>query len=457
MSHQILSGVLAIVWIVLFYVFKLPPVGLVVTGLLFLPWVWKTPWSGIGVGSASMLLHTILLRIFSPTGSDPMGIFWGISIGIFTLGYVAWMRSRELKDITSQRKALRALELGTLRLDEAQDAQSVMEAGLDAIRVLDLAPHLAFMRFQGEGVAIVLGRGGFSAFEGKYIGQLTRNPRQTQVEQLIRHLGDHVPPARDWQLMALSLESAGHKNLGTVVLARDIKREFVASERSLAVSLIRLFGAHLGQVTQLRELERLHEAAHMTLGLALEYRDYETPGHTARVVQMSEIFGQHLGLSLQERASLRAGAYLHDIGKMVIADQILLKPDLLSYEERETMEKHTLIGHELLSKLGFVSGETLEVVKYHHERFDGGGYPDGLMGEEIPYLARIFSIIDLFDALIHERPYKTTLTPTEAIGEIEFQMGRQLDPHLAREFIDLWTDGKFKFDAQTSFSFSETL
>lgn len=457
MPYRIVSVVLAAVWIALSYVLKLPSAALAITALLFFPWSWKDPWSGLGAGSAGILGHVILLRILFPAGNEPSGVLWGMSIGICSLAWVSWMRSRELKDITSQRKALRALELGTLRLDEAQDAQSVMEAGLDAIRVLDLAPHLAFMRFQGEGVAIVLGRGGFSAFEGKYIGQLTRNPRQTQVEQLIRHLGDHVPPARDWQLMALSLESAGHKNLGTVVLARDIKREFVASERSLVVSLIRLFGAHLGQVTQLRELERLHEAAHMTLGLALEYRDYETTGHTARVVQMSEIFGQHLGLSPHERASLRAGAYLHDIGKMVIADQILLKPDLLSYEERETMEKHTLIGHELLSKLGFVSNETLEVVKHHHERFDGGGYPDGRMGEEIPYLARIFAIIDLFDALIHERPYKTTLTPREAIEEIEFQMGRQLDPHLAREFIDLWTDGKFKLGSQTSLSFSETL
>jgi putative nucleotidyltransferase with HDIG domain len=455
-QHRLIIFILAILWIALTYLMKLPPMSLSITGLIFLYWVWKEGWSGMIMGVSLVLAHAVVFKLAFPKmlTSDTFTLAWALIASAVTLGVVAWLRSLDIKDNVVQRKAIRALELGTMRLSEAQDAAGVMAAGLDAVRALELAPHLAFVQPIDGKLRIVLGRGGFSKYEGQSISNASRNPRQTQVDSLIRHLSDQIPEAKHWFSTAILVGGHGGRSLGTVVISRENKTPFTSSETALLTSLTRLFGAHLGQVSSLRELERSHESAHMTLGLALEYRDYETAGHTGRVVEMAEIVGQHLGLSTTERESLRAGAYLHDIGKMVIADQILLKPDVLTFEEREEMEKHAVIGFELLAKLDFVPTEALEVVKHHHERWDGGGYPSGLTGNDIPYLARIFAVIDLFDALTHARPYKRTYTALEAIDEITSQGGKQLDPFISADFVTLWKDNKLKIKDREVFSFT---
>ena len=191
-------------------------------------------------------------------------------------------------------------------------------------------------------------------------------------------------------------------------------------------------------VRNLDLLERVraqHEATLRALGLALEYRDYETKGHTDRVVDLSLAFGRALDLDADELQSLRWGAYLHDLGKVAIPDSILLKPGRLTDEEFVVIRRHTLIGIEMCRDIPFLPTRAREVVRSHHERWDGGGYPDALAGGSIPLLARVFSLVDVFDALTSERPYKRAWSHEAAVAEVREQAGRQFDPDLVPAFL----------------------
>ncbi len=187
------------------------------------------------------------------------------------------------------------------------------------------------------------------------------------------------------------------------------------------------------------ELERLRtetrEEVLLSFGAVLEYRDDETHGHTERVVTNAVKFGQALGLNRAELDALRQGAYLHDIGKLAISDRLLHKPGRFTPEERLQMQEHVRIGHQLALKIPAVLPKALEVILSHHERWDGTGYGHGLREQEIPFLARVFSIVDVFDALVSVRPYKTAWTREEAFAEIVAQTGQQFDPELVPVFI----------------------
>nr|WP_255639175.1 HD domain-containing phosphohydrolase [Deinococcus betulae] len=177
------------------------------------------------------------------------------------------------------------------------------------------------------------------------------------------------------------------------------------------------------------------EAAVRALGLVLEARDRETKGHTDRVMALALELGQALGLSGAQLETLRLGSYLHDIGKMVIPDAILLKTGPLTEQEWAVMRSHTLEGERFAAALGFVPPEVLELIRFHHERWDGGGYVSGLSGEAIPLLARVFAVVDVYDALLSERPYKVAWTQAQAADYLQAEAGRQLDPHIVATFL----------------------
>jgi putative nucleotidyltransferase with HDIG domain len=199
-------------------------------------------------------------------------------------------------------------------------------------------------------------------------------------------------------------------------------------------------------VANLRIVERTREEAFRALGLALEYRDLETKGHTDRVVALARSLGRHLNLADADMESLAWGAYLHDLGKIAIADAILLKPGKLTPQEFDEVKRHAVLGDEMSRDLAFLPAASREVVRAHHERWDGSGYPDGLAGEEIPFLARLFALVDVYDALVSERPYKRAWTHQEAVEEIVRQSGAHFDPRLAREMVCLLGDGEDPFE-----------
>ncbi|WP_216324243.1 HD domain-containing phosphohydrolase [Deinococcus aestuarii] len=182
---------------------------------------------------------------------------------------------------------------------------------------------------------------------------------------------------------------------------------------------------------------RAREAAVRALGLALEARDRETKGHTDRVTAWSARLGEALGLDRPALEALRLGAYLHDMGKLKVSDTVLLKPGPLDAAEWEAMRAHPQEGERFAAALGFIPAPALDLIRAHHERWDGSGYPHGLGHREIPLLARIFAVVDVYDALTSERPYKRAWTPGEALEELRTQAGRQFDPEVVAAFLRL--------------------
>ncbi len=173
-------------------------------------------------------------------------------------------------------------------------------------------------------------------------------------------------------------------------------------------------------VRQKRLNQDLDHAEQVLFSIAqtVESRDPNTGDHCERLVQRGKSFGEYLGLARSEVRDLMWAGYLHDIGKVGIADAVLLKPGRFTPEEFEIMKQHTLIGENICKPLRTMKG-VVPIIRHHHERWDGSGYPDRLQGAAIPFLAQVFQLIDIYDALTSERPYKTPMTPQEALSIME--------------------------------------
>ncbi|HEV2251140.1 MAG TPA: HD-GYP domain-containing protein, partial [Candidatus Limnocylindria bacterium] len=176
----------------------------------------------------------------------------------------------------------------------------------------------------------------------------------------------------------------------------------------------------------LAENERAYDATLAALSSALDVRDTETEGHARRVVRYMELIADGLGVPVDQHATLRRGALLHDIGKIGVPDHILRKPGPLSENEWYTMKTHPDLGARIIANVPFLE-EVAVIIRAHHERWDGNGYPEGLAGEQIPLGARIFAVADSFDAMTSDRPYRRGRHLDEALAEIERCAGTQFD------------------------------
>jgi putative two-component system response regulator len=184
------------------------------------------------------------------------------------------------------------------------------------------------------------------------------------------------------------------------------------------------------------------ESVILSLALTIEARDRCTEGHCQRLAGYAAALGRQLRLSDDEISALARGGYLHDIGKVGVPDAILLKPDRLTAAEYEVMKQHAVIGDRLCGELRSLRG-VRPIVRHHHERRDGSGYPDGLRGDAIPLLAQITAIVDVFDALTTERPYKNALSIERAYGELTQEADRGWHrPDLVDAFIALGRAGQ---------------
>ncbi len=210
------------------------------------------------------------------------------------------------------------------------------------------------------------------------------------------------------------------------------------------VELRTRLGALLRVRLLLSQLERA-EAVITTLALTIEARDPYTLGHCDRLSRYAVAVGEGLGLDPEMVRSLRLGGYLHDLGKIAVPDGILLKPGPLDPIEYERIRAHPGAGSDLV--LGLRSMELVRpIMRHHHEKWDGSGYPDGLKGEAIPLGARIISVVDVFDALHTERPYKAALSRSEAVSTLirETDLG-YWDPRVVETFLEIFRH--FKHDA----------
>lgn len=171
-------------------------------------------------------------------------------------------------------------------------------------------------------------------------------------------------------------------------------------------------------------------------GKTLELFDRDTEGHSIRVMELTIAMASALGIKGEAIEDIRRGALLHDIGKVGIAEDLLYKPESLTREERLEVEKHPLNAHKLLKDIPFLT-QAMDIPVYHHERWDGSGYPFQLSGEEIPLSARIFALVDNWDALLSDRPYRSAWPKEQVITYIRNQSGKKFDPALVERFITL--------------------
>lgn len=238
-----------------------------------------------------------------------------------------------------------------------------------------------------------------------------------------------------------AMSAVGDEEKGLALGAVD----YISKPFSPPIILARI-RTHLALAMQKRELERevLRRTQELDnsrkelirrLGLAAEYKDNETGLHVQRMAEYARLVGLEMGLTESDAETLAAAAPMHDIGKLGIPDAILCKPGKLTSDEFETIKAHPQIGAKILDN---PDSELLtmarEIALYHHEKWDGSGYPHGLAGDDIPLVARIAAIADVFDALVSERPYKKSWTVADAVNLFEEQKGFHFDPQVVDAF-----------------------
>jgi putative nucleotidyltransferase with HDIG domain len=227
------------------------------------------------------------------------------------------------------------------------------------------------------------------------------------------------------------------KKIGVLHLDRGLMDEpFTKDDMQLADALAAHVSAGIESAQLLRKQRDLFYTTVTVLAQAVEMRDEYTGNHTARVTAYASLIGQHLELSAKELHLIRIGTPLHDIGKIGIDDKILKKESKLTFEEFEIMKTHTVKGAKILEQIADLA-EAIPIVRSHHERWDGGGYPDGLAGEKIDRLARIVAVADAFDAMTSDRPYRKGMAAEAAFAEVERMLGKQFDPEAAAAFLSI--------------------
>ena len=239
--------------------------------------------------------------------------------------------------------------------------------------------------------------------------------------------------------------------LNTVSRALE-NRRLKVENRTYQTNLESLVAARTDQLqAALEELKRSYDITLEVLGEALDYKDRETEGHSKRVTAYTMAIASRMGIPKEQIETIARGAFLHDIGKMAIPDNILNKPGKLNSDEVVIMREHCYLGYKLVQKIP-VLREAAEIVYSHQERFDGTGYPRGLKSEDIPLGARIFSVADTLDAITSDRPYRPRQSMQAARAEIKRCSGSQFDPEVVEVFLEMpdsiWEDLRKDIDAQ---------
>jgi putative nucleotidyltransferase with HDIG domain/PAS domain S-box-containing protein len=240
-----------------------------------------------------------------------------------------------------------------------------------------------------------------------------------------------------YEVKATVLEDKYKRFVGRVFVSRDI------TERIELQSSLQKINEELEErvAQRTRELAEAYDTTLEGWAKALEMRDKETKDHSQRVTDLTVKLAQAMGIRGEDLAQIRRGAILHDIGKMGIPDEILRKRGELTIAERKIVEQHPIYSYELLSKIPFLE-KALDIPYCHHEHWDGDGYPRGLKGYEIPLAARIFSVIDVWDAVQSERPYNHAWPKEKAIQHLKDESGKYFDPECVSVFLELVEQGK---------------
>lgn len=192
------------------------------------------------------------------------------------------------------------------------------------------------------------------------------------------------------------------------------------------------------------------------LGSAIAERDYGTSEHNFRVTLYAVYLAEQVGLEKEQIQALIKGSFLHDLGKIGIRDNTLLKPGGLTQREYEDIKRHVGLGKQIITSVRWLE-DAVDVIFYHHEKWDGTGYPEKLSGDSIPLLARVFCVADVFDALTSERPYKHAMSYSEAVATMNSEKNLRFDPHLIDEFFKVSEQAYSSITSQDSHSLEDTV
>jgi ribonuclease P protein subunit RPR2 len=325
------------------------------------------------------------------------------------------------------RTSFESVNIEVEEADSAATAAGMIAASFPDVVVLDVAmPGL-------EGLA--------------FCDLLKTDPRTSQIKVVLLTGAEHGTEEAARRVRA---DGFLRKPFSPLALLRLIERISGDSAPSMLVTQaeapagtdqLMLYAQDLRHLLELERAQRslLQNAYRETataLSRALESKDTGTGVHSQRVQRYAAELCDAIDLDIGSHPSVEYGFLLHDLGKIGIPDQILQKPAPLTDAERRLLETHTLIGEQMLEDVVLLRGEGLDVVRSHHERWDGHGYPDRLGGEEIPLAARVFAIADTLDAMTSDRPYRRAGAWTDATAEIVGQAGRQFDPELVQVFCD---------------------
>ncbi len=236
-------------------------------------------------------------------------------------------------------------------------------------------------------------------------------------------------------------ETIGSIIIGASRLLSDNELRLLKTIGDLAASAIHRSDLYEQTSVQATELKRAYDATLEGWAHALELRDKETQGHSLRIANMTLELAKRMGIEEQNLDNIRRGALLHDIGKMGVPDTILLKPGRLTEDEWSIMQKHPTYAYEMLSELPYFK-DVLDIPYCHHEWWDGTGYPRGLKGEKIPLSARIFAIVDAWDALVSDRPYRKAWTRENALKHLVDQAGTHFDEEVVKCFVQMMEENK---------------
>lgn len=274
------------------------------------------------------------------------------------------------------------------------------------------------------------------------IDDVARDPRVSMPEVFEEMHGGIVAPLRT-PSGVLGTLFVGFSERGAPGASKLRIATTIANLAAQALQRMRLNEQTLEQAASLAaalgDLEESYKATLLALSAALDARDRETEGHSQRVTKLALRIGRQLKLSQADLTNLERGSLLHDVGKIGVSDNILLKAGPLTKHERLLMNQHPQLGYNMLREIPFLK-PALPVILHHQEMYDGSGYPAGLRGEEIPLAARIFAVADTYDAMTSARPYRKAMPHREAIAEIERCSGTQFDPRVVTAFLELFVN-----------------
>jgi diguanylate cyclase (GGDEF)-like protein/excisionase family DNA binding protein len=323
------------------------------------------------------------------------------------------------------------------------DLEEVVEAAVDELGQLMTFDGYALLLLDGDTVGRVIASRPDAA--GSVTGLLVDDFGPGTVERVtaegvtVLRLPEDLPalagsPALEGiaavTLIALSSETG---LLGALALQSPDPNAFLEVDRHLLLRVGTQLSLAIKNARLYDEIKQMHLGNLKALSSALNAKDYYTLGHAARVAAYSVMLGRRLGWPEDLLGPLEEAAYLHDIGKISISDRVLLKPGRLNQQEWDQMREHPAVSADIIRPL--FPADLVLAVRHHHERYDGGGYPDGLAGEDIPVVARAMAVVDAYDAMSCRRPYKSALTYEQCVAELRHCRGTQFDPEMVDAFL----------------------